>query len=200
MPTPYIDGWVSAELICSLAGQVVETVFQYRASPVLTNETDALAFANLFRTTLTSQFQNACTNELTLDRVHVKSHNLTFPNVEAISLFPPGTGGVITGDSSPGGVTLAVKLLTGIMGRRNRGRQFWPGIAEVHTDGNLATSTFMNNLSQIFTRHLLGWSVNGIDFLPAVVSRTYLLIRVLTGFSMDQFIDSQRRRLSNRGR
>jgi hypothetical protein len=196
----FIDNWVTVELLCTQGGQVVETVFCYRSGDMAITEGDAFAFAVLWRDTMKPIIQAATSVGLSLDRVKVKTHFSSFPNVEAIADFPAATTGQIAGDISPGNVTLAVKLLTGIVGRSFRGRQFWPGIAESGTTANIATSGTINLISQVFTRHLLGWASNGHVYLPAVASRHRTLIRVLVSFAIDQFLDSQRRRLSNRGR
>src|SRR6476660_5608634 len=200
MPTVHIDGWTTAEFIGSVAGQVVETIFTYKSEPPLTSEGDALALANLWRTTMQPLLINFLNNNFTLDRVVVKSHNATLPNVEGTSFFPAGTIGALTGDCSPGNVTIACKLLTGIAGRKNRGRQFMPGISGGITTLNIMTSAGLNLLQQIFVRHLLGWSVSGLVHIPAVASRKGVYLRVLISFVIDQYLDSQRRRLSGRGR
>jgi len=200
VPSPKIDQWVSVEFICRLlTGSIVETVFQYKSSTSAISEGDLIAFATLWRDTMTPLLRAALSSNVTLQSVKATTHFATFPNVQAEVFFPAGTVGSVASPESPGNVTLATKLLTGIIGRRNRGRQFWPSLALNAYISDTATSTTLNLLSQIFVRHLLGWTTVGVNYIPAVVSRKNLLLRVVVEFAIEAILDSMRRRLSGRG-
>lgn len=197
--SPAVDRWVSLELIAVQESQTVETVFQYQSSTPLISQGELIAFINSWATIMTPLIVAALSNAVTLLKIVAKTHNKTYPNVEAEYNFPVGTIGSLTGDVSPGNVTIAVKLLTGIIGRSYRGRQFWFGIAEGITSGNRMTSAGLSLLAQLWTRHLLGFSVLGIVYVPAVASRVKLVLRPVLEITIELFLDSMRRRLTGRG-
>jgi hypothetical protein len=57
----------------------------------------------------------------------------------------------------------------------------------------------LTDVAALFARNLTGFLYNSIQYIPAVASRKNLDIHVLTGFVIDNLIDSQRRRLVGRG-
>lgn len=195
-----IDSWVALELVCILDSQTVETVFNYQATPALTTEGEAIALATNWMTIMTPLLVAAGSAQLTFDHINVRAKNKTLPNVTITRLFPPGTVGATGGDASPGNATLAVKQMTGRSGKSYRGRNFWPGLAEGQTIGNQVISALITALSIIFTRNLTGFVGVVGTYIPCVPSRKLLQLHNIVAFSMDKFIDSQRRRLTGRGR
>jgi hypothetical protein len=200
MASTHIDLWVSVELICKLGtGATAETVFNYRSSTTSISEGDLLVFAQLWRDTMKPIIQAAMSNSVTLYLVRAKTHFASFPNVEADAPFPVATVGGIASAETPANVALAVKLLTGIIGRSNRGRQYWLGIPSNSFILDTAASGFISLLSAVFTKHLLGWSASGVTYIPAVPSRKLGTIRPVVEFAIESILDSQRRRLLGRG-
>lgn len=194
-----IDGWVTVEFICAIGGNTVETVFTYKSSTSGISQGDLYTFAVLWRDTMKPLLQAALSTGVTLVNVRAKTHFKNFPNVEAEAPFPNATYGTIAFVVSPGNVALATKLLTGIAGRKNRGRQYWFGIPAASIIGDVVTSGFLNALAQIFTRHLLGWTASGVVYRPAIASRVGVYLREVIEFAIEAIIDSQRRRLTGRG-
>lgn len=194
-----INNWVSLEFLGVQDGQVVETVFTYISSTMAITEGDLLAFVTSWKTIMTPIMQNCLSSQFVFWKVRATTHFKDFPNVQAEQLFAPGTTGGIAGVMAPGSVTLAVKLLTGQIGRRNRGRQYWPGFADAMASGGTASSTAVTTISAVFARHLTGFTASGVTYLPGVASRTAQYIRNVVGFVLDNMIDCQRRRLIGRG-
>lgn len=101
--------------------------------------------------------------------------------------------------SSPGNVTLCVSLRTALAGRRFRGRKFFSGIPENATASNLIDSslagfvvTGINNLIGALAGN--GFPLSIVSYIGPTVTP------VETALVTDLFVDSQRRRLSGRGR
>ena len=199
MSSVQIDKWVTLDLVVQTGGGFAETVFNYNATVMPIPEGDLFAFAVAWRTIMTTFLTSALTVGDRLDRVEVKTHNATTYNTEAISYFPSGTYGTWGSAPSPNNVAVAVKLLTGIIGRSNRGRQFWLGLPLQAASSDVLTSTGLNLIAQVFTRHLLGYSANGVTYIPTIASRKHQYIRNVVEFFIDSVMDSQRRRLSGRG-
>lgn len=195
-----INNWVTVELVANQAGQIVETVFPYKSSDMAITQSDLQAFVNGWWGIVVPLMQGIVSSEVTFTNAIAKTHFLEFPNVEAD--YTPGTGvaGTVTGDCSPGNVSLAVKSLTGVIGRSRRGRQFLYGIAESQTDSNQVISGYSTGLLTLFARNLTGFSYLSHVYLPAVASRKYGIINAVLAYAADAYIDSQRRRLTGRGR
>ncbi len=201
MPTPIrIDGWVTVELVCLQSSQIMETVFVYKTDTMPLSESFLTTFANQWLTAMTPLLQPMHNLTVTFDHISVKTHFKTQANTAIDVSFPPATFGTASGAPSPNNASLAVKLMTGIVGRSYRGRQFMFGISDGHRVGSSVTSTYQNFLSQMFNRHLLGFTVLSVNLVPAVASRKLESIRQVVRYSADSLIDSQRRRLIGRGR
>lgn len=200
MATPLIDNWVTVELLSYAANQLVETIFTYKSDTNAITAGDLEVFVNDWAAVMLPLAQAITSVDLQFARAHAKTHFKTFPNVEAIVNFPEATNGTRNFPIQPGNVTIATSLLTGILGRRNRGRQFMYGLSEADCYQNYASSTLLLGLGTLFTRHILGFNDSGVTYLGAIASRAGEYIRVDNGLRIDAFLDSMRRRLANRGR
>jgi hypothetical protein len=121
----------------------------------------------------------------------------------------PGTkGGGVGG--TPASVCLAVKKNTGNLGRSGRGRWFWP-VSDSNAfgaGGNFVTPTFLadvvtalTNFQNAIESALLPATMGIVSYQTGGAMRSAGLFQQITSFSTsDSFIDSQRRRLPNRGR
>lgn len=116
-----------------------------------------------------------------------------------------GTGG--SGAGLPNNCTLAVKWGTGHAGRGFRGRTFHMGLSSGQLSApNTVDSTVLNNIREGYDalRTALDNVVLNCEF--SVVSRYYngairmpALATPITGVSIENILDSQRRRLPGRG-
>jgi hypothetical protein len=197
-PIRCVNGWVSVEFVGAAAGQVVETVFTYECSSQPT-ESELIAFLSDWRTRMVPYLQAYSSNGLVFNKLVAKTHSCEFANVGTEYSFTGGTTGNVTGDLQAGNVTIATKLMTGVLGRRRRGRQFVPGLSENSTTGNQAGNALLAALASLFVQHLLGFSSTGITYTPAIKSLVIGEIHSVLSFSIEQFLDSMRRRLTGRG-
>lgn len=109
----------------------------------------------------------------------------------------------ITGNSAnpglPGNVALCVSLRTALAGRRFRGRKYFSGLVESSVVGNLVDSGVV---AEIVTACQ--------EFIDAMIAEEYPLtivsyagltnVNVVSAVCVDNYVDSQRRRLTGRGR
>lgn len=139
--------------------------------------------------------------------VRVEGRGLRAPDdVAAEFVLPTPSFGTRGGSLSPANVSFAVTHLTGLAGRSNRGRTFFVGLSESDTVGDLIVAAradaLRNGLGVVRQQAAdAGWTM-------VVVSRraNNVLLPVartipITGFRWrDRILDSQRRRLTGRGR
>lgn len=121
--------------------------------------------------------------------------------------LPVGSNGTALGEALPGNVTLAVKFLTGFSGRSRRGRMYWLQLTEGQVDGDTVDEEFLpdllNGVAQFFqaietamatVTHVVVSYCNDGAWLSSA------LITGVTGYTSEGIVDSQRRRLTGRGR
>jgi hypothetical protein len=198
VPFPEIDGWVSLELVVLYQGEVTETTINFKADPPVQSEQELTNLANIVEPAIIPLLQSCMSVEGTLVLTRYTTRNKNFPNARVERTQSAVGGG--TGDGSPGSVTLAVSSKTGRLGRRYRGRNFMPAIAEQFTDGNLVVSGYMTVVANLFGRLLQGFATPTTVYKTAVASRTFGLLTTIISYGIEQYIDSQRRRLHARGR
>jgi hypothetical protein len=198
IPT-HINGWVTVEFIVTSQGQVWETVFNYRGPNRYITEGELQSFVNTWAGIM-NPLALACMGVgVQLQEVRAKTHHKDFLNVEASWLPTVLTTGTSSADMEPGNVSLAVKLLTGAIGRSRRGRQYMPGLTEAFVSGNNALAVYVGAVGSLFARHLTGFTALSNLYLPAIASRKLGLLFDVVEFALDYYIDSQRRRLTGRG-
>ena len=198
VPFPEIDGWVSLELVVLYQGEFTETTINFKADPPATSEQELTNLANVIEPAITPLLQVCMSSEATLILTRYTTRNKNFPNARLERTL--SVVGTVTGDGSPGNVTLAVSAKTGRLGRRYRGRNFMPALAEQHTDGNLVVAGYMTNVAALFARLLQGFATVTTVYKTVVASRTFGLLTTIISYGIEQYIDSQRRRLHARGR
>jgi len=198
IPFPEIDGWVSVEYIVLYQGEYIETVINFKADPPVQSEAELTNFAALVGPATFSLLQTCMSSEAMLVSVKYTTHNKSLPNVRIEAT--PNLAGTVTGDGSPGNVTCAVTSKTGRIGRKYRGRNFMPAIAEQHTDGNAVIAGYQVNVMQFFARLLQGFATATTVYKTVVASRTFGLLTTIVSYGIELYIDSQRRRLHGRGR
>lgn len=189
-------------VVYSLFGQVVMNVLYWRGTaPLETTELDDLA--NAVITAWTDNLKPLVTNQMSLQYVEATALDSESAPQRTIS---SGAVGDSTDPPSPGNVTWATKFSTGLTGRSNRGRMFLVGLTDGAVDGNtiasLAVANFQAAIIGFFqdietatglTHVVVSYCNNGSWRTTAVVNP------VLSYLWTDNFVDSQRRRLTGRG-
>lgn len=152
------------------------------------------------------------TQDMTLG--NVDSRDMTVENgARRVTQAPPGSAGDRLSAGVPGNIALAMKLSTGLAGRAAQGRIFQAGfVAADLTDNNIAD---LQRDALVSAYQALRGALEAADYQWVIVSlykgttlvpgkriptpRTTPLVNQITDVSADVLIDSQRRRLGNRG-
>lgn len=115
------------------------------------------------------------------------------------------TGLPIAGTNSspgmPGGTTVAVRFTSAYSGRSKNGRLFHIGLVEASQSGNTLDATVRTNLIAAYEELLAAINAYGNDASLVIVSycnnkvwRTTGATTLVSNVTIDQYIDSQRRR------
>jgi len=105
----------------------------------------------------------------------------------------------------PGGTTFCLSLRTGFVGRARRGRIYTIGMNEGQQSGGVVTSGYRNawitNIQQLMLAvGTTNWELVVVSFMLNGLPRDEPLVTpVTTVLAVDDFVDSQRRRLQGRG-
>jgi len=196
MPTPIIPNAVKVTISGSLFGQLVENVWTVQSGDPPTD-------ADL--TTIIDEFL--------LDYPNITANlsaALTYTNIvarymgdpagpELAQAISPAIAGGLELDSAPGNVAICVSLKTALAGRRFRGRKFFSGIPKNSLIDNTMDATQAEGV-----RFACQTLINGLvtaGFPMTIVSLTGMTNVLVTNATLtDNFIDSQRRRLTGRGK
>lgn len=117
-------------------------------------------------------------------------------------------GGIQGGNASfamPTGTTVTASWRTGLAGRSFRGRTYHVGLTESQVADNALTSTARSDLQQAYTQLIVDANIFGTPLSIASrvsngVPRPAGILTPVQTCLVDEFIDSQRRRLTGRGR
>jgi hypothetical protein len=146
---------------------------------------------------------------LTEDYIYREAYvtDLTSETAPAATSVPASlTTGDGTSDSAPGSVTLCLSLRTSGRGRSSRGRQYISGISEGSIIDNAWDATKAQSVVQAFAEYQAQMATKGyalvvLSRIQNAAPRDQGLAQPVTSILVtDLFIDSQRRRLTGRGR
>ena len=191
-----------AELIYRQDGQVMENVLHYRSLNTAGPEDMALLAQRLVEewdAVLQPLIAAAC--QLIMVRITNLDSDMA-PVVEYVEGLP--LSGTLAGTAAPNNVTIVVKFSTLARGRSYRGRIYHPALTTNAFTNNTITSAFRTSL-QVAWESLIGLGTDQ-DWILVVASRvsggaprpTGVATNV-SGVSVNPTIDSQRRRLPERG-
>lgn len=190
------------ELFYRQDGQRVENVLNFRmtATPTVASLT---ALSGNVITWWDTAVRPLVSNNVQL--VGVKATSLqssSAPAVENVTGLPL-TGGVATA-AAPNNVTLVTKLITANRGRSFRGRIYHVGMVNSQISGNTGTSAFRTALAAAYNALLVPAAFGGAELVIASrfsngAPRATGVATTVTGVSINQTLDSQRRRLPERG-
>lgn len=197
-------GIVEANVRMTLYGQEIENTLYFQTPGVPTGA-EVQAVAGVVEDWYTENVLAVLSNNLVYRETYARSL--------ATAAAPDWTANAHAGDvggnvspALPGNVAWTVKFLTGLTGRSYRGRNYVPGIAEADNSGNQISGALAALLvagygeliataeDNDFTWVVLSRVQNGVVLANAIGAPV-----VSVGFA-DLNLDSQRRRLTGRGR
>jgi len=209
MPFVPLENGVRVEFVYNQDGQIVENV-QYAQFTSVPDASDMAALGLELAGWWSSDMSGNVSNTVHLVLIRIKG--LTTDSEPAIEYT---TGLPLTGAQSgvalPNNVTLAIKFNTGLAGRSFRGRNYFVGLTEAHlvSQNTVSPATITalvgsyNNLIDAYEAAsfllVVASFFHGVDVDGNPIPRAAGIGTVVTGFTIDSVIDSQRRRLPNRG-
>jgi len=184
-------------------GEVCQNVFHtHKGDPYET--VDLIAAATVFKDWWLEWMQARLPTQLTFDRI--ESFSLEAFNAPSSTVIEdlPAAGTNSSAIPLPNNVTFAVKWITGLRGRSYRGRTFSLGVTEDQRSGNSLQPTALTGYLIAYGALITALDVAGHPL--AVVSKVTLgsprvagIATEIIGLSIDDTLDSQRRRLPGRG-
>jgi hypothetical protein len=196
MPTPVFPTAYKVEVFGQYFGQLVENVW-YCQGPDPFDPSIALGIAAIFQTNY-ANIANGLSQDISFTQIDVQNLGGVATGTATLVISPPQAGSVIQ-DGMPGNVAFCVSLRTALAGRRFRGRKYFSGLGEGDVTGNTLDTTAAGNILSGCGTLLADLATNGTPL--SVFSPTGLtLVPVTSISSVDFFVDSQRRRLTGRGR
>lgn len=203
---PFPQG-ASCELIGYCNSNFVENIFHVEHLVHDFTAYDLLVLRNIAIAWVTNYYSYAYSNSCFIVRIRSKSlHSQTGP-VDDYEL-PVPIGGQVSEAPLPNNVTFCSKLLTGLIGRSQRGRWYSIGMCSVQTDGNDASAAYASGMraSLEALRTAIPADANPMRMVVASYRtnkawRSVVSSHPVTEISItDTHLDSQRRRLTGRGR
>lgn len=191
------------ELVFSQYSQIIENTFHWRNDAGAFTATDMGDLAQFMIDWWSDHCKSIYSVDLSLSKY--KARDLTTqisPSIEGSII--PAVAGTHNSPGLPTNVTAAIKFNTGFSGRSYRGRNYICGLAEDAVTGDTLDAGIV---SQVITAYDLLLSAPPADWVLVVASqynngawRTTGVATPVTTFTMDNLVDSQRRRLAGRGR
>lgn len=183
--------------------QETQNVFHVRG-PAPFDATSLAEACVAFQTWWVEDYANNSSTALSLVKIIARSlESQTAPAIEYTAALPDA--GADTSEALPANAAAVIKWTTGIPGRSFRGRTYLMGLTVAMVEGNSLISSYVTAL-QTMGINLLD-ILNATDYELVVVSkwsygnaRTQGLVTPITSAFVDPFVDSQRRRLTGRGK
>lgn len=201
-PKP-VPNTMAVDCLFNLYGQIVENTYHVESPTGVDAQvlTDCL---DMFAGWVTGNLMPHLSQDVSMQGVEVTDLNI--PNGQKV-VFQPGvvvTGGVAFA-AEPGNVSFCVSGRTNRTGRSYRSRDYMIGVPTSVRTGNQVSPGWANDI--LTAMNFLITALSGINQILVVLSRIQngieLLVPVTTPITTftytDLYIDSQRRRLTNRG-
>ena len=118
-----------------------------------------------------------------------------------IYYIPQPHPGAYTGTAAPANVAGVISWRTGVASRSGRGRTYICGVSQTAVTGSLFVSTWLT-AAAVFATVVAAFTNSGGSLTPLrfhIVSFTHEFSNPVSSFIVDNFVDSQRRRLIGRG-
>ncbi len=196
MPTPVFPTAYKVEVQGTLHGQLVENVW-YVQGPDPFDLTVANGIAAVFQTNIPAIIA-PLSFDLMIDNIVVQNLGGTASGQTSLAITPVEQGGQ-TQDALPGNVAFCVSLRSALAGRRFRGRKYFSGLGEGDVTANAWGAPQRDALLNAIDDLRAALVTNGTPL--SIFSPTGLtLVPVVAAVAVDLYVDSQRRRLTGRGR
>lgn len=198
---PFVNT-VKAELIYRQDGQTMENVLHYR-SLVTPAVEDMELLAQVLVETWDAFIQPLVAPAVQLVMVRVTSLVSDYaPVVEYVTGLP--LAGTLAGTAAPNNVTVVIKFSTLARGRSFRGRLYHVGLTSNSFTNNTLQSAYRTSLQVAWAAFQdLGtdqdWRLVVASRVSGGVPRTEGVTTMVSGVSVNPTLDSQRRRLPERG-
>lgn len=201
-----VPGVFKVQLIYTLHGQRIENVFHVLSGAGVAS-TDADRIETVFANWWTTSARLQCSNQCSLVLIVLDALNSASGLHKEYTTGWTAVGSVASNVSSAG-ITLAVKLASGLRGRSYRGRIYWPGInvnainvglSQVTSTFRDAVATSVNLLRTSLTSDSAGDKLVVVSYCADNVWRTTGVATEITNASSHLQMDSMRRRLPGRG-
>lgn len=185
-------------------GQQTCNIFHVEGPAELT-EANLIDIAEVFKAWWDASMQGLTVSTTTLDAIEVR--DVSADGQEGI-LYTTGLplAGTDANVPLPNNVTFATKLLTGLTGRSRRGRSYFAGVPAdaLATDKQHISSSWQVLVKDAFETLIPLLVTAGFEWVVAStisggVPRTTGLTTPITGIAVNTALDSQRRRLPERG-
>lgn len=205
MAHPFIpfENTAKVELLFTLNGNTCENVWYFHNTAGSFSTVEMAVLASNIHGWYNSLYKTIQPAQVSATMIRVTDMTTqTSAGIEYTSGFPiVGTRG---GSVSPANVTVAIKWLTGLRGRSYRGRTYVVGVAKDDVTGDTVTNTYLGSLNDVFQGFLdldiADWEFVVASYFNDGAWRTTGVITPVTGVAINPVVDSQRRRLTGRGR
>jgi len=191
-----------AELIFRQDNQIIENVLHYRAIATVGIEAMEL-LADSLKTQWNTSLKPLTHSSVSLVAIRITNLETEFsPVVEYVSGLP--IAGTLAGTQLPNNVTVVAKFTTLARGRSFRGRAYQVGLSTTAINGNVLTSTYRTSLQAAWLLMLdmggeEGWRLVVASRISGGAPRPDGVSTIVEGVSVNPTLDSQRRRLPERG-
>lgn len=198
-PVPNVGSFA---LCYTLQGQQVQNVFHLLNDSPFDEVSLALA-CDVLKTWWSAGYRSNCSSAVSLVRIIARGLDSdSSPSIEYTNGLPlAGTG---SSPAMPGNVTVAVKLGTSLGGRSYRGRSYFVGLQQSQVSGNQLSAGTGTTITAIYNelRDALDstpWELVVVSRFHANAERAVGIATPIVSTYVDGNLDSQRRRLNNRG-
>lgn len=205
MAHPFIpaEDVAKVEMIYSWYSQTIENVFHCHNKDGAFGTTEMSLLAGYFKSWFDSNKKASTASTCSLQLIRVTDLTTeTSPGIEYTTGLP--IAGTSADPGAPSNVTLAVKWTTGLRGRSYRGRTYIPGMTASVFTGNTISGGNATALTTIYagliTNMLAPWELVVVSLMHDGAWRSVATVTPISGASVDIYADSQRRRLTGRGR
>lgn len=198
MPLVIPPGYAQAVIHMTLAGDPNDHIITLGVDVA---DTDYVGIANTILSSLSvaSGPQDMISNDWEFSRVTLYAGQDGGPPFVAESTGPAITG-ALTGDTMPPNCAYLVEKLTGLAGRRNKGRLYLPGVPESYADqlGNLSAGVaddIVGAFGEFSAQAFLDNSIVGWVILHSTGESATPAPSPITAWACDPKLGTQRRRM-----
>jgi len=197
-PQPYVDRWIKLDAKFAHEGSTMIHSMNLLGPVSRPTESQLITLCNSWYTNVWPALQATMSNTYTLAIVTATDR---YAVTGAFGSFTPAVlpSGSKAGDPLPANDNCVISLKTGLSGRTAHGRLYAFGFTDSDALGSYVTSAQIVLLSNLAIAMLAFAGGIGISVDWAVLSLKDEILRPINGYSVDNVIDSQRRRLPGRG-